>query len=330
MANVQRQFEKFHSVIRTDYEMSLTLREKRDIIVERVKHHQRVKGLPGLDKLDQGSYRMKTGVVPTEGMEFDIDVGLRFDLSADEYDSKTVRGWVFEAVKDHTNDVQDRGPCVRVAYVGDYHVDLVSYAWWDDDGGVERFRLAHKDGRWRDANPPKLLDHVDAARQPFDGTEDGETKTDQFRRCIRYLRRWYDVQVPGESTAKPVGIAYVLYAIQNLKPTRSWDGKPDDLSALEALSRTASGTAGRLVAKKPTPEYDDVFIKLTDNEMNDLKARFGTLADTLRHAANEPDPVRACRILRDDAFGPDFPVPPTDETGKPTPGPAIITTSSSA
>jgi hypothetical protein len=39
MANVQPQFEQFHNQIRTYYEINETLREKKDIIVRRVKKH---------------------------------------------------------------------------------------------------------------------------------------------------------------------------------------------------------------------------------------------------------------------------------------------------
>lgn len=35
MANLQKYFEKFHENIRTDYDMSSTLRDKRDIILKR-------------------------------------------------------------------------------------------------------------------------------------------------------------------------------------------------------------------------------------------------------------------------------------------------------
>src|SRR5439155_11546670 len=97
MARVQRQFEKFHEVIRTDYEMNTTLREKRDIIVERVLKHLVEKQRPGFELLLQGSYKMKTGVVPIGDLEFDIDVGLRFKTSSREYGATTVRAWVLEA-----------------------------------------------------------------------------------------------------------------------------------------------------------------------------------------------------------------------------------------
>jgi hypothetical protein len=329
MANVQKYFEQFHETIRMDYKMSETLRDKRDIILNRIRKHLAEKGRPGFVEMNQGSYRMKTGVVPIAELEFDIDVGLRFNFSEIDYDSKTVRSWIFEAVDGHTEKVESRGPCTRVTYKDGYHVDLVGYARWTDAFGTEQYRLAHKTDGWRPADPVGLLDRIREARKPFDGTEDKATKTDQFRRCVRYQRRWIDELIPKESTAKPTGLAFVLLAMQELPPHLTWMGLPDDRSALEAIATSAANTVGRLVAVKPTPEYEDMFGRLTNEEMSDLKERYAAMAKALREADEEVDPVVACRILQK-VFGSDFPVPEPEGTAKKTSAPAIVTSSSSA
>jgi hypothetical protein len=329
MAYIQKQFEQFHDIIRTDYEMNDTLREKRDIILCRIRTHLAEQKRAGFDELHQGSYKMKTGVVPIADLEYDIDVGLRFSFTEDDYTAKEVRKWVFEAVDDHTEDVDEKGPCIRVTYQDGYHVDLVCYAWWIDDAGEEQFRLAHKTNGWRLAQPAKLIEHVNEAREPFAGTEDNLTKTDQFRRCVRYLKRWNDVALPEEADAKPTGLAFVLLAIERLVPTYTWDGKLDDRLALERLARSAANTWGRIVAKKPTPEYEDMYGRLSDEEMDELKERFRVLAETLEVAGREPDPTKACELLQT-VFGDNFPGPPPEQTAEKTRGPAIVPSSVSA
>src|SRR5690349_14522148 len=110
MANVQKQFEQFHAIIRTDYEMNETLREKRDFLLDKIRAHLRKNGRPGFKRISQGSYKMKTGVVPIEDLEYDIDVGLRFAFTENDHTAKEVRGWIFEAVKDHpTKSVEEKG-----------------------------------------------------------------------------------------------------------------------------------------------------------------------------------------------------------------------------
>lgn len=329
MARLQQYFEQFHEVIRVDFDMSEELREKRDIVLERVRKHLSENELPGFRELHQGSYRMKTGVKPVGKLEYDIDVGLRFALRPEEYTSPTVRGWVLDAVEGHTKRVEDKKPCIRVNYEERYHLDLVVYACWEDVPGVETFRLGHKTSGWRDADPAGLVQHVDRAREAFADTEDGKTKTDQFRRIVRYLKRWGDEANPHDSDSKPSGLAFALLCVDSLAPRCDIDGTPDDRRALEELAASLSMASGRIVARKPTPEYEDVLGRLPDTEMEALKKRFGKLADALIAADAEADPVKACTDLQK-VLGTDFPVPAPKATARKTKAPAIVSSGSSA
>ena len=78
MADVQKQFEEFHEKIRVDYE---TLREKRDIVLNRLGKHLKENKRPGFDEILQGSYAMGMGIAPIDELEYDMDVGLRFQIS---------------------------------------------------------------------------------------------------------------------------------------------------------------------------------------------------------------------------------------------------------
>ncbi|MCI0627736.1 MAG: nucleotidyltransferase [Acidobacteria bacterium] len=330
MADVQRYFEQFHDTIRTDYEMNRTLREKKDIIVTLLRRRFQEEDRPAFQELLQGSYSqpVRTGVCPIAGLEFDIDVGLRFGFSANDYEASDVRKWVLKAVEGHTNRVEDKGPCIRVGYADGFHVDLVPYAVWNA-GGVEQFRLAHRTKGWRPADPPALLKHIKRARELFADTEDSRTNTDQLRRITRYLKRWYDEAIPVESDAKPSGLAFLLLAIDHLQPTKSWDGRPDDRKALWQVANYSSIILRRLTAFKPTPEYEDMFSSLSDKHMGDLKSCFQSLGNALTYAELEVDPVKACQRLQD-VLGADFPVPEPERTAKRTSAPAIVTSSSSA
>jgi len=328
MADLQKYFEQFHRAIRTDYEMNATLREKKDIILERIRRHLKANDRPGFDELLQGSYKMRTGVIPIAELEYDIDVGLRFRIRASEFEAKTVRQWVFDAVDGHTETVEEKGPCIRVTYSDGYHVDLVVYAAWTDDSNRDHIRLGHKTAGWVEAEPQGLLDHVETAREKFTATKDA-TGTDQFRRSVRYLKRWNDVAIPVERRDKPTGLAFTLQCCDHLAPRATVSLESDDRAALAAVARIAATTIGRIVARKPTPQHEDMFGRLSDEEMTKLKARFGVLANTLDEAGRETDPVEACKKLRK-VFGDDFPVPEPADTGKKSRAPAIITSSSSA
>ena len=334
MANVQAQFEQFHKQIRTYYEINTTLREKKDIIVRRVKKHLEKNDRPQCVEFIQGSYKMKVGICAVEGLEYDIDVGLRFSFDESKYTTAEVRKWVFEAVDGHTESVEKKPSCIRVAYADGYHVDLVSYAWWDDANGQEQYRLAHESNGWRPANPPGLVGHVAEARKPFSDTKETATQTDQFRRVVRYLKRWNDRAMPYESRDKPSGIALVLLTEKYLpSPCIKWDGTSDDLGALEQVANAAENTLGRISIKKPTPEYEDLYAGISEKGMTDLKKRFGDLRKALVDARQAADVQTACKRLKE-VFGDDFPCPDSEgggkEEAKKTAAPAVISSASSA
>jgi len=329
MADAQKYFEKFHDNIRTDYDLSSTLRDKRDIILKRIRKYLSTNNLPGFSDMLQGSFAMKTGVKPIGNLEYDIDVALRFSFKENDHSAIEVRKWVFDSVEGHTESVEDKGPCTRVTYADGYHVDLVSYAVWDDDSGITQYRLAHKKNGWRPAEPAELINYIRKAMEAFEDTNDSATSTNQFRRVVRYLRRWIDEAMPYESDSKPTGLGFTLLAINYLAKSLDWTGKPDDRLGLYNMAFSISNILGRIVVKKPTQEYEDLFAKFSDDDIKKFKERIGNLASDLALAYQEPDPVKACKLLSKH-FGNDFPVPEPEDTAKKTITPAIVPSSSSA
>lgn len=326
MAYLQKQFEKFHETIRTDYETNSELREKRDIILGKIEKSLKDKDRPAFRRLMQGSLIMGTATFPLGEKEYDIDVGLHFEFSETAHTAAEVRGWVIEAIENHTRDVSSKGPCIRVRYAKGFHVDLVTYASWKVDLGIDQCRLAHKTRGWLNTDPRGLLEHVRDKQKPYENTNGG-TQTNQLRRIIRYLKRWDDVWQPDESDAKPPGLAFTLLAIQHGAPTFDLEQRLDDMAFLTKLANWASYQT-RISARKPTPEYEDVFGKVPDDAMKELVDRFGKMHTALQAAKSEVDPCKAASILVP-IFGDDFPVPEPKETAKRTHTPAIVSSSSS-
>jgi len=304
MAKVQSKFSKFHDTIRVEKE---TLREKRDILVKKIVASLKVAGHPVPTPINQGSYIYGVGVIPLGDQEYDIDVGLAFDICSSDYDADVVKKWLLDAVDGHTKKVESRGPCIRVHYSAGYHVDLVVYATHKDDAEAENYQLG-KNGKWCSADPKKLKEIIFDAREPFKDTRDG-SGSDQMQRVVRCLKRWNDVAIPEESVDKPSGLATVFLVMQAL-PASVLDenGRSDDLGALIAVASWASQQLLRISIQKPTPEYEDLFAKIDRDAMKELVGRFKKLHTELVRAQNEPYEVRACEILAAE-FGDDFPIP---------------------
>lgn len=353
MAEIQKQFKEFNEVIRLkQYEDNATLREKRDVVLKKLK--QRLKALfeekdeplPKFTTSDQGSYKLGTGVKPLKG-DFDIDVGVRFEIDRENYpDPVKVKQWVLDALDGHTKKVEMRRPCVTVFYQsGDdplYHVDLAIYSGAESNtdnkvclGKGKKASLA-ENRIWEEADPDGLI-------AVLSGKYSGDN-WEQFRRCLRYLKRWKDLKFPTDGNAAPVGIGLTISAYYWFNPkfkiVDAYAGRTraDDLEALrefvDAMCRYFQSVfregkwVDRLEVKLPVVPYSDVFEKMSDQHMAQFKDKLQKLAAALDKASKEADPVEACKKLQK-FFGDDFPVPEKDDTGQ-VRGLAMITSSHAA
>lgn len=324
MNNLQKQFEIFHGKIKMEKK---ELREKRDIILDKIVGFLKTSMLPIPELLNQGSYIYGVGIKPiSDEQEFDIDVGLVFDIKSSDYSAKCVRGCVYDAVKNHTHNVEEKGSCIRVRYEAGYHVDLVCYAS-NESQKSENFRLARQDDSWESSDPKRLEEYIQDNRKNFNNSKDN-SGSDQLQRVVRYLKRWNDKAILEECDDKPTGLALCLLCIKYLKNPVS-----DDLKALIKVVDTVKDLC-RISVDKPSPQYEDVFGKISDDGMCKLMKRFSELSESLQKAMSEESLLEACRILRKQ-FGDDFPLPNSnsdlnESRYRKTATPAIITSSSSA
>lgn len=306
MADLQSHLELFHNRIRVSTE---PLTEKRDIILDIIRNYLRENSLPGFELINQGSYIYGVGVKPLGENEYDIDVGLAFNITTKDYpDASIVRKWVLAAIDGHTNKVLDRKPCIRVHYAQGFHVDLVIYAKYKDSDETDNFQLGYKDGSWKDADPKKLKEYVNNAKDQFKETKvDGEAN--QLQRVVRYFKRWNDILNPVEDEDKPTGISLLLLAIKDLSPTLKDDqSEPDDLYAMISFLEKVIPVFSfqRIIVNKPTPQYEDVFARISATGMSELLDRLKTLKNKLIKARETDDVTIACSELRT-IFGDDFP-----------------------
>ena len=307
MANIQKQLGGFHKNIRVE---SNELREKRDIIVDKIKKSLSEDKKPVPELLNQGSYIYGVGIKPVSGEDYDIDVGLDFNIKSSDHNAEEVRKWVYDAIKKHTNKVQNKGPCIRVAYQVGYHVDLVCYARYKDNDLIEQFQLAHKNGTWIASDPKKIKDHIQKAREEFKDTKDSNG-SDQLQRVVQYFKRWNDLIILGESDDKPIGLAILLYCIKALQaPICDSQGSSDDLQALIHIVEKAK-KSNRISACKPDTG-EDVFGKISAKGMEGLIERFQKLHEALLEARNSDNLHEACEIMREQ-FGDDFPLEENDK-----------------
>jgi hypothetical protein len=335
MANLQKEFLEFHDLIKLKIDdENAKLKEKRDIILDRLSS-KISSDAKSYTHFNQGSYAMATGIKPIAG-EYDIDVGLWFDMSKDDVKPMVAKKWVYDALIDHTDEVCYKNPCITVTYKENgepkFHVDVTVYAVSNTDGKVylAKGKPGSKDEnkKWEESNPKDLIKLIS---EHFDDADDRK----QFRRVIRYLKRWKDHKFTAGSAGKPTGIALTICAYHHFTSSYNYDffeqkKKYDDLAALEKFISVLRGkfspkysfdNNGNLVVDYrmeillPVSPYTDLFVKMTDNQMTNVYDKLGSLQNALKEAKSEVDPVKAAELL-EKQFGDDFPIPPKPATGK--------------
>jgi len=347
MASVQKQFDEFNLKIRLGkFQEEQILRDKRDIIRQKLKDN-----LPAVFKKynepnlvpsfnDQGSYEMGTGVKPMNS-DYDIDQGVYFQISTKDYpDPVVLKERVYEALNGHTKKVNMRRPCVTVFYQKNgediYHVDLAIYSdrSKNSDGkdylatgklmSKPEFRI------WQESDPAGLTAKI---FERFEGDANGRK---QFRRIIRFMKRWKDVNFSSDGEGAPRGIAIMMSAHYNFKPHYSdyLTQKPNELEALlDLVQKMLDGFQNvwclenqkyerRLVANLPVAPYTDVYARMSEKQMAKYEIELKELKEVLEYAKNEVDPTEACKKLQK-LFGDDFPVPLKKETARSTPPPVV-------
>ncbi|MBB6622388.1 nucleotidyltransferase [Clostridium gasigenes] len=335
MADIQKQLLDFHDEIKLGkYEESATLREKRDIITKKVENglvkyfEDRGETVPTIDFFDQGSYAVDTGIVPKDA-DYDIDEGVIIGLNKEGYESDPTcfKKVVRDIMKSHTKkDPKIKNPCVTITYTKDdepqYHVDLPIYLKSSEDDNLylswgKEFSVS-ENKNWQISDPKGLNNHI---RQAFSGDD-----KKQFKRVIRYLKKWKDVKFESEtSEGTPPSVALTIIASAKFNPIKEINivtGKEEhnDLKAMKELVDELK----KLFEYKfcinemeylyvieyelPVENKGNVFSKMTNKKMNSFYEKVVNLQVALQYAIDETDPHKACKELAK-ILGDKLPIP---------------------
>lgn len=324
--SIQSEFLNFYERIKLDYEVNAELADKRDILLGILRNSDR---LPGFDEYNQGSYSMHLGIEPTDGREYDIDVGLRFNADKDDYEPMEIKNIIANILDGHTDyGATIKKPCVTVTYKKDgeptYHVDLVTYLYEDHTDKESQLYLARgKDSKpeeikWEKSDPVGLVDYINHKIDKGD-------ERDQFRRVIRYIKRWKNRRFNSQGHAEPASIGITLIVVDNFVACLD-----DDLGALLAAVKSIQGLFKiekfeddrwlyRLKCPMPSilkfENNTDAFEKMTDIQMTDFKEKLGKLIRDLEAVQGEADEIEQCKKLQR-IFGEDFHVPEAKNISK--------------
>lgn len=329
--SLQSEFLAFHDRIKLDYDVNTELKTKRDILVKILRNSGE---LPSFEVLNQGSYIMHLGTEPLEGKEYDIDVGLRFNVNYADYQPMELKNVIYNLLEKHTDyGAEIKKPCVTITYKKDgeaaYHVDLVIYTYEDKENHDSQMYLARgkvvdsEETFWEMSDPKGLIDYINNAVE-------NENDRKQCRRIIRYFKRWKNLKFNSSGHAEPASIGITLIAADKFVSCFSND-EYDDFNALLSLAEEIKSMfkyvnvneKGRHLyrIKYPMPsslsfsDNTDAFEKMSDSQMTDFKDKVEKLIKDLKVVKEEVDEVEQCKKLQK-IFGEDFHVPEIESVSK--------------
>lgn len=328
MPTLQTAFKNFHDAIKlSDMDENATLREKRNILLNKLKS-KISEDAASYTYFNQGSYAMHTGINPDDE-DFDIDVGLKFDVDKDDYTDPTVlKKWVRDALEYHTKSVEIRKPCVTVKYQQEgeaiYHVDFAVYAADNADGKIYLARgkeFSDAENKfWEESDPQELI------RLVGDRFKDEDAK--QFRRVIRYLKKWKSKVFSSSGNGSPTGISLTMLAYNHFSPDYSVDvfnnnaRTYNDFAAFQGLVNSihqqfamefdeSNNLCYSIKVYIPTPPYNDLFEKMSLKQKTAFHDKLLKMQETLTQVAEKiaaKEPLSdQCELLQS-VFGSDFPI----------------------
>ncbi|TKU68819.1 nucleotidyltransferase [Citrobacter sp. TBCS-14] len=317
--SIQSKFLKFHDAIklgRKDPEYN-NARQKDDSITASIKERFRLDGYPVIDDFIQGSLATSTAI-REKGQDFDIDRAIVIESSAAPENPITPKLAVLEVLEARGfKHAKIKKPCVTADYKSEnLHIDIPVYRQYEN-GQYELAvgkRLSDENNReWAMSAPVELIDWVKSYNKDVAYASE---KHDQFRRLVRYLKRWRNYTFADEVRRKIFSIGITVMVKECFVSSVDNEGFADDLAALKLTVSailaspwyfTSLGEGKYNVrVSLPVGTRRDIFDGSSVVTGTQFRNRLAALLKTLESAVNEDDESKQCELLRSE-FGEDFP-----------------------
>jgi len=175
--------------------------EKRDNrlkkIESEIKNDKKI-DLKIVEKIHQGSCRMKTLIQQNE--EYDIDMGIVFDSENLKENNKThpntIKEYILKKLKDDrfAKEPEKKKNCIRIYYKDNFHIDMVIYKKENDI-----YYLASNE--WEESNPKNINKWFDEEK----------SQKQYLKKIVQLLKKWSKSR---ESWNMPSGLIFSILAAE--------------------------------------------------------------------------------------------------------------------
>ena len=316
--SIQRKFINFHNAIKLSRkdDKYRDAREKDESILAALKAAFKEAGYPVIETFIQGSLRTATTIKHPKN-DFDIDRALVIDSANAPEDPVEVKKVVCSVLeKRGFKDAKIKMPCVTADYASlNLHIDIVVYRKSGDNYELAVGKRNSGDAvkEWSPSDPKGLIDNInDKSSYVYIGST--EDKLCQYRRLVRYMKRWRDEKFEDSVRKKVYSIGITVMLKEQFKPVLNEEGKPDDLQALRDTV-AAILTGGyfkpqvdgnyRVKVDLPVTPSRDIFDGSSAATGTQFWNKLNTVLRKLDKALAEESLKKQCDILRE-LFGDDF------------------------
>ncbi|WP_336166146.1 nucleotidyltransferase domain-containing protein [Acinetobacter sp. 161(2023)] len=292
-------------------------RQKDESITDVIKTKFKENGYSVIENFVQGSLATFTGIKEKD-KDFDIDRAIVINHDDAPDDPVIVKRVILDILEDRGfHNTKIKKPCVTADYkFKDLHIDIPVYR--KTPWGSYQLAVGKKDSNaenkvWSDSAPLALIDWVN------DSSIFGEyevQKLYQFRRLVRYLKRWRNLKFSHDVSRKIYSIGLTIMIKQHFKPSIDSEGCPNDLIALKNTLNSILNWSGYFISypddqwkiqvSLPVSPYRDIFHGSSLNTGTRFRNRLSNLNSSLQTVIDESDESKQCSLLIGQ-FGDDFP-----------------------
>ena len=326
---IQTHFDKFHNKVKLGREDDAykKARERDDSIKKEVMSAFAKAGYLVVNDFIQGSLKTHTGIVPISG-DYDIDRALVIEDKSAPDNPVTPKKKALEVLEDRGfKNAKIKKPCVTADYANDnVHIDFIMYK----RSGNQHYLAVGKENsdennrEWSAADPHGLTDWINDDSSYGGG--DAKDVLAQFRRLVRCLKRWRDVQFSETLAAKIFSIGLTVMVKERFVRSFTTEGARQDLQALrktvgailDAGYFTEEETGRyRVRVHLPAQPWRDIFDGSSLDTGTQLYNKLKRLKEKLDEVEGLSDEREQCQILNK-LFGDDFEVPDPSKGGSKT------------
>ena len=339
MSSIQRKFTNFHNAIKLSREDNKyrDAREKDESILTALKVAFKEAGYPVIESFIQGSLSTATAIKHSKN-DFDIDRALVIDAVNAPDDPVEVKKLVCSILeKRGFKHAKIKMPCVTADYASlNLHIDIVVYRKRGDsyELAVGKRNSSNAIKKWSPSDPRGLINKInDKSSYIYNGSS--EDKLSQFKRLVRFMKRWRDEKFEDTVRKKVYSIGITVMLKEQFKPSLNEDGKPDDLQSLrDTVAAILNGgyfiplVDGNYRVRVDLPVmpvrniFDGSSVATGTQFWNKLNAMLRKLDDALAEESME----KQCNILSE-LFGDDFET--TDESDRNASAKAVFSSAGS-